>query len=166
MVEMELIAVRVELPGNTPVVVLRELSGEGRLLPIFIGQPEATAIAFALDGVQTPRPMTHDLMRDLLEELGATVERVLVTHLEEGTFYAEIHMVAAGDQHRVSARPSDAMALALRIDCPIFASDEVVAEAGLVPDDESDDDDEAAGEDVVEQFRDFLDSVNPDDFAS
>jgi len=165
MVQMELIAVRVELPGNTPVVVLREMDGEGRLLPIFIGQPEATAIAFALDGVSTPRPMTHDLMRDLLEELGATVERVLVTNLQEGTFYAEIHMVAGGDQHRVSSRPSDAMALALRIGCPIFASDEVVAEAGLVPDEEGEDDEEL-GDDVVEQFREFIDNVNPDDFAS
>jgi bifunctional DNase/RNase len=110
--------------------------------------------------------MTHDLMRDLLEELGATVERVVVTHLEEGTFYAEIHMVAGGDQHRVSARPSDAMALALRITCPIFASDEVVAEAGLVPDDDAEDDDEELGEDVLEEFREFIDSVNPDDFAS
>jgi bifunctional DNase/RNase len=165
MVQMELIAVRVELPGNTPVVVLRELEGEGRLLPIFIGQPEATAIAFALDGVTTPRPMTHDLMRDLLEELGATVERVLVTHLQEGTFYAEIHMVASGDQHRVSARPSDAMALALRIGCPIFASDDVLAEAGLTPEPEHEAD-EDAGEDVVEQFREFIDNVNPDDFAS
>lgn len=162
---MEVIAVRVELPGNTPVVVLRELAGEGRLLPIFIGQPEATAIAFALDRVQTPRPMTHDLMRDLLEELGATVERVVITHLEEGTFYAEIHMLAAGDQHRVSARPSDAMALALRIDCPILASDEVVAEAGLVPE-EADGDEEGLGEEVLEEFREFIDNVNPDDFAS
>ena len=164
---MELIAVRVDLPGNTPAVVLRELGGEGRLLPIYIGQPESLAIAFALDGVQTPRPMTHDLMRDLLEELGATVERVIVTHLQEGTFYAEIHMVAGGDQHSVSARPSDALALALRIDCPIFASDEVIAEAGLVPEDEGEADGDAeGGDDVVEQFRDFLDNVNPDDFAS
>jgi bifunctional DNase/RNase len=167
MVEMELIAVRVELPGNTPVVVLRERGGDGRLLPIFIGQPEATAIAFALDGVRTPRPMTHDLMRDLLEELGATVERVVVTHLDEGTFYAEIHMKAGGDDHRISSRPSDAMALALRIDCPIFAADEVIAEAGLVPeDDDPESDDEVPGDDVVEQFREFIDNVNPDDFGS
>ena len=167
MVEMELIAVRVDLPGNTPAVVLRERGGEGRLLPIYIGQPESMAIAFALDGVQTPRPMTHDLMRDLLEELGATVERVVVTHLEEGTFFAEIHMVAGGDQHRVSARPSDALALALRIECPIFASDEVVAEAGLVPDDaEAAEGGEDAEDGVVEQFREFIDNVNPDDFAS
>lgn len=166
MVEMELVAVRVELPGNTPVVVLRELEGDHRLVPIFIGQPEATAIAFAMDGVVTPRPMTHDLMRDLLEELGAVVERVVVTHLEEGTFYAEIHLQAGGTTHRVSSRPSDALALALRVDCRIFAADEVLDEAGLVAEDEEATVDEEASEEVVEQFREFIDRVNPDDFAS
>ena len=165
MVEMELVAVRVELPGNVPVVVLRELEGERRLLPIFIGQPEATAIAFALDGVVTQRPMTHDLMRDLIEQLGATVERILITHLDEGTFYAEVHVESGDTSLQVSSRPSDAMALALRIDCPIYATDELLDEAGLVePDD--DETEEPRGDDVVEQFREFIDSVNPDDFAS
>ena len=165
MVEMELVAVRVELPGNIPVVVLRELEGERRLLPIFIGQPEATAIAFALDGVVTQRPMTHDLMRDLIEQLGASVERVVITHLDEGTFYAEVHLESGETSLQVSSRPSDAMALALRIDCPIYATDELLDEAGLVePDD--DESEEPQGDDVVEQFREFIDSVNPDDFAS
>ena len=165
MVEMELVAVRVELPGNVPVVVLRELEGERRLLPIFIGQPEAAAIAFALDGVVTQRPMTHDLMRDLVEQLGATVERILITHLDEGTFYAEIHLESGDTSLQVSSRPSDAMALALRMDCPIYATDELLDEAGLVePDD--DETEEPQGDDVVEQFREFIDSVNPDDFAS
>ena len=165
MVEMELVAVRVELPGNIPVVVLRELEGERRLLPIFIGQPEATAIAFALDGVVTQRPMTHDLMRDLIEQLGASVERVVITHLDEGTFYAEVHLETGETSLQVSSRPSDAMALALRIDCPIYATDELLDEAGLVePDD--DESEEPQGDDVVEQFREFIDSVNPDDFAS
>ena len=111
MVEMELVAVRIELPGNTPVVLLRELSGQGRLLPIFIGQPEATAIAFAIDGVLTPRPMTHDLMKNLLDELHATVDRIVVTELAEGTFFSEIHVTATGRPHRISSRPSDAIAL-------------------------------------------------------
>ncbi len=164
MVEMELVAVRIELPGNIPVVVLREVEGQHRLLPIFIGQPEATAIAFALDGVVTQRPMTHDLMRDLLSEVGATVERVVITHLEEGTFFAEVHLAAAGTTHVVSSRPSDAMALALRVDCRIFATEDLLDEAGLP--EETDSDDEEPGEDVVEQFREFIDNVNPDDFAS
>jgi bifunctional DNase/RNase len=161
MVEMELVAVRIELPGNTPVVLLRELGGAGRLLPIFIGQPEATAIAFAIDGVVTPRPMTHDLMKNLLDELGAAVDRVVVTELSEGTFYAEIHLSAGGRARRVSSRPSDALALALRVGCSIFAEEDVLDEAGLV--DESGDEEP---EEVVEKFREFIDSVNPDDFAS
>ncbi|WP_346742395.1 bifunctional nuclease family protein [Rhabdothermincola salaria] len=165
MVEMELVAVRIELPGNIPVVVLREREGEHRLLPIFIGQPEAAAIAFALDGVVTQRPMTHDLMRDVVAELGAVVERVVITHLEEGTFYADLHLQTGDRRVQVSSRPSDAMALALRVECPIFATEELLDEAGL-PEEVDEDGDEAGGEDVVEQFREFIDSVNPDDFAS
>jgi len=164
MVEMELVAVRIELPGNIPVVVLREMSEEHRLLPIFIGQPEATAIAFALDGVVTQRPMTHDLLRDVLGGLDAEVERVVVTHLEEGTFFAELHLRQGERTLVVSSRPSDAMALALRVDCPIFATEELLDEAGLV--EQPDDDAEEEGEDVVEQFKEFIDNVNPDDFAS
>ncbi|WP_334144104.1 bifunctional nuclease family protein [Rhabdothermincola sp.] len=160
MIEMELVAVRIELPGNTPVVLLRELAEERRILPIFIGQPEATAIAFALDGVVTPRPMTHDLMKDLLDELGATVERIVITELSEGTFFAEIHLSVGGVAHRVSSRPSDAIALALRAGCPIFAEEAVLAEAGLVEEAEQE------SEEVVEKFREFIESVNPDDFAS
>jgi len=162
MVEMELVAVRIELPGNTPVVLLRERDGQGRLLPIFIGQPEATAIAFAIDGVVTPRPMTHDLMKQLLDQLHASVDRVVVTELSDGTFYAEIHLTDATTRpHRISSRPSDAIALAIRVGCPIFAEDDVLDEAGLV--DEPDDEEP---EEVVEKFREFIDSVNPDDFAS
>jgi uncharacterized protein len=160
MVEMELVAVRIELPGNTPVVLLRELAGEHRLLPIFIGQPEATAIAFAIDGVVTPRPMTHDLMKNLLDDLGATVERIVVTDLSEGTFYAEIHLKLGDKAHQVSSRPSDALALALRVGCPIFAEQAVVDEAGLIEEAPEE------SEEVVEKFREFIDSVNPDDFAS
>lgn len=160
MIEMELVAVRIELPGNTPVVLLRELAGERRILPIFIGQPEATAIAFAIDGVVTPRPMTHDLMKNLLDEIGASVERVVVTDLSEGTFFAEIHLTLGETHHEVSSRPSDAIALALRVGCPIFAEDAVLAEAGLVEETEEE------SEEVVEKFREFIESVNPDDFAS
>jgi bifunctional DNase/RNase len=164
MVEMELVAVRIELPGNTPVVLLRETSGPGRLLPIFIGQPEATAIAFAIDGVLTPRPMTHDLMKNLLDQLHATVDRVVVTELSDGTFYAEIHVAdTTGRPHRISSRPSDAIALALRVECPIFAEDDVLAEAGLVDDQDGEGEEP---EEVVEKFREFIDTVNPDDFAS
>jgi bifunctional DNase/RNase len=161
-VEMELIAVRIELPGNAPVVLLRETEGTSRLLPIFIGHPEATAIAFAVDGVVTPRPMTHDLMKDVIDALGATVDRIVITDLSEGTFYAEVHLVTPGKTPvRVSSRPSDAIALALRVECPIFAEEDVLAVAGIVEEAEEEESDE-----VVEKFREFIDSVNPDDFAS
>lgn len=161
MVEMELVAVRIELPGNTPVVILRELAGPNRLLPIFIGQPEATAIAFAIDGVVTPRPMTHDLLKNVLDELGATLERIVVTELSEGTFYADLHVQLGEASHQISSRPSDAIALAIRVGCPIFVEDAVLDEAGLVEEPE-----EEESEEVVEKFREFIDSVNPDDFAS
>ena len=159
---MELIAVRIELPGNAPVVLLRETGGASRLLPIFIGHPEATAIAFAVDGVVTPRPMTHDLMKDLIDALGATVDRIVITDLSEGTFYAEVHLVTPGQTPvRVSSRPSDAIALATRVECPIYAEESVLEVAGIV-----EEADEEESDEVVEQFREFIDSVNPDDFAS
>src|SRR5437016_8047797 len=116
---MHLVGVRVELPTNNPIVLLREAEGEHRVLPIFIGAPEATAIAFALQGVVTQRPMTHDLMRDLLGELQVKVDRIVITDLRDGTFFAEIELTAAGARHAVSSRPSDAIALAARLGTPI-----------------------------------------------
>ena len=162
MVEMDLVAVRIELPGNTPVVLLREPTDTHRLLPIFIGQPEATAIAFALDGVETPRPMTHDLLASMLTELNATLDRVVVTALSEGTFYAELHITAGGRPHRVSCRPSDAFALAVRVGCSIFVEDAVLDEAGIA---EPVEEDEEPSEEVVEKFREFIDNVSPEDFG-
>ena len=169
MVEMRLAAVRVELPTNNPVVLLQEVEGARRTLPIFIGAPEATAIAFALQGVATARPMTHDLLRDVLEELGATLERVVITELRMsedgrgGTYYAELHLRQGGQSHTVSSRPSDAIALAARTSSPIFAEDELVDEAGLVM--EPDDEDESAPEELVSQFRQFIEGVRPEDFG-
>jgi bifunctional DNase/RNase len=157
---MEIIGVRVELPSNTPIVLLRELEGSHRMLPIFIGGPEATAIALALDEVATPRPMTHDLIKNLLDELNVVFERLEITSLSSGTFYAEMHLRRPEGVTQLSCRPSDGIALALRAGSPVFAADEVVDEAGYTIDDEE------GSEDVVEQFREFIDSVDPDDFAS
>jgi uncharacterized protein len=165
MVEMDLVGVRVELPSNTPIALLRERSGARRVLPIFIGGPEATAIAFALEEVVTPRPMTHDLMRDVLDDLGVSIESVTVTELRDRTFYAEIEMHASDGVHRVSSRPSDALALAIRIGTPIYAAEEVLDEAAFEAEDDSEEETEEA-EEVVEQFREFIDNVSPDDFAS
>jgi bifunctional DNase/RNase len=161
MVEMELVGVQVELPSNQPIVLLRETEGERRTLPIFIGGPEAQAIAFALEGVDTPRPMTHDLMKNVLDELGVVLQRIVVTELRETTFFAELHLAQNGSTRVVSSRPSDAVALAVRTGTPIFAEEAVLDEAGYVPEAEAEE-----SEDVVEQFRDFLDNVNPEDFAS
>lgn len=158
-VEMELVGIELERPPNIPCLLLREASGEGRLLPIFIGGPEATAIAFALEEVETPRPMTHDLMKDLLEEIGARVERVVVTELRDATFYAEIILNVAGEVKSVSARPSDAVALAIRFGAPVFAEEEVLEVAGRSAG-------EGVPEEVVEQFKEFIEQVNPEDFAS
>jgi bifunctional DNase/RNase len=154
-IELELVGVRVELPHNQPIVLLKERAGE-RFLPIWIGAVEATSIAFAMQGVVTQRPMTHDLMRDLLSGLRVRVDRIVVTALREGTFYAEIQMTNDGESVVVSSRPSDAIALAVRATVPIFADEQVLAEAGI----EIEDDDEAQ----VEQFKAFIDSVSPEDF--
>jgi len=165
-IELELIGVRVELPANQPIVLLREKTGE-RYLPIWIGAPEATAIAFALQGVETPRPLTHDLFVDVLQSLGATLEAVHVTHLDEGTFYAELHLLVEGERTVVSARPSDAIALASRMDdVPILGAPEVLDSAGLEIDEDGDEEsgDGPPPEEELRQFREFLDNVSPDDF--
>jgi hypothetical protein len=155
MVELTLVGVRVELPANQPIVLLKEREGE-RYLPIWIGTSEATAIALALQGVPTARPMTHDLMKNMLEELGILVERILITELREGTFYASILMARNGTRFDISSRPSDAIALAVRTEVPIFADESVLSEASiLIKDDE---------EQEVEKFREFLENVSPEDF--
>jgi len=165
-IELELVAVRVELPSNTPVVVLRELQGRRRQLSIFIGGPEATAIAFAMEGVETPRPLTHDLFCDVMDGLGAQLERVVITELRETTYYADLEVSSSLGLQHISARPSDAVALAVRVGCPIFSSEEVLDTAGfvdeLVPDEESEDLPEA----VVEEFKQFIEQVSPEDFGS
>jgi bifunctional DNase/RNase len=167
MIEMELVGVRVEMPSSSPIALLREVGGEHRVLPIFIGAPEATAIAFALEEVVTPRPMTHDLLRTVLDDLGVSLERVTVTELRDGVFHAELELHGSDGVHTISSRPSDAMALAARTGSPIYASEDVLAEAGYLEDDSEDGvADPIVREEVVEQFRDFIDTVNPEDFAT
>ena len=156
MIEMNLVGVRVELPTNQPIVLLKENDGE-RFLPIWIGAMEATAIAFALQGIVTARPMTHDLMKNLLEELTVRVERIVITELRDGTFYAVIQIQQNGRGFEVSSRPSDAIALAVRVNVPIFANEDVLTEASIVIRDDE--------EQEVEKFREFLDQVTPEDFA-
>jgi bifunctional DNase/RNase len=157
MIEVSLVGVRVELPSNQPIVLLKETQGD-RYLPIWIGAVEATAIAFALQGVETPRPMTHDLLRDIMTETEIQVERILINDLVDQTFYAVIRMALDGRTTEVSSRPSDAIALAVRIDAPIFAAEEVLEQAGIELRDEE--------ETEVQKFREFLDQVSPEDFAT
>lgn len=159
MIRVSLVGVRVEVPSNQPIVLLREEDGQ-RYLPIFIGPPEATAIVYALQGMETPRPMTHDLFKTVLEQMSARLERVVITELEEGTFYAEIELVRADGSLRISSRPSDAIALAVRYEdpVPIFVEEAVLEEAGVLFDTEED-------EEQIEEFREFLDQVTPEDFA-
>jgi bifunctional DNase/RNase len=177
MVEVRLRAVRVDLQSNTPVLLLQETEGLGRTLPIFIGAPEATAIAFALQGMDTPRPMTHDLIRDLLESLGADVIRVVVTELRSSTYHADIVLRTEGREVPVSSRPSDAVAVAVRTGAPLYVADDLMDAEGimLAVDEEEDDDDpsddeptEESGnpEEIVGEFRSFLDSIRPEDFSS
>jgi uncharacterized protein len=151
-IELSVVGVRVELPTNQPIVLLKEVTGD-RYLPIWIGAVEATAIAFAQQGYVTARPMTHDLMKDLLDALEVSVTAVQITRLEEGVFYAT---VVLDGRTEVSARPSDAIALAMRMGVTIYAVEEVLAEAGIPLADEQ--------ETEVERFREFLDQISPDDF--
>ena len=151
--ELDVVGVRVEMPTNQPMVLLREAAGD-RYLPIWIGAVEATAIAFAQQGVVPPRPLTHDLFRDVLGALGHQLRQVRITEVRDGVFYAQL---VFDNGVEVSARPSDAIALALRTGTQIYGSDEVLEEAGMqIP---------ALEEDEVEKFREFLDQVTPEDFG-
>jgi bifunctional DNase/RNase len=166
MVEMHLAAVRVELPTNTPILLLQEVEGAHRTLPIYIGAAEATAIAYALQGVVTARPMTHDLMRDLLSELGASVECVVITELRDRTFFAEIRLSLNGRSHEVSARPSDAIALATRLGTTIYAEDALLDAEGVVLHEDAESDETPDQHDLVVQFREFIEGIRPEDFSS
>lgn len=168
MVEVRLRAVRVDLQSNTPVLLLQETEGEGRTLPIFIGTPEAAAIAYALQGVSTPRPMTHDLIRDILSSLEVLVERVVITELRSATYFAELHLRRGNERSVVSSRPSDAVAVAVRTSSPLFVADELMDAEGIllsIEPSEDEEDDESPDE-LVGQFRQFLDSIKPEDFSS
>ncbi|HZJ26787.1 MAG TPA: bifunctional nuclease family protein [Acidimicrobiia bacterium] len=159
MISVSLVGVRLEVPTNQPIVLLREDDGE-RYLPIFIGPPEATAIVYALQGMETPRPMTHDLFRTVLEGLTARLQQVAITELHDGTFFAEIELIHGEGTSTISSRPSDAIALAVRYPetVPILVDEAVMDEAGVLFDGDDEDD-------QVEMFREFLEQVRPEDFA-
>ena len=163
MAEVLVIGVRIEQPTNQHVLLLRESAGD-RILPIWIGDSEAQAIILQQQGVEPPRPLTHDLFRDVIGALGHSLKEVRIVDLREGTFYADL---VFDNDVRVSARPSDSVALAIRMGVPIHVEDAVLDEAGLLmPDDSDEGSDGTMREDEVEKFKEFLDSVSPDDFKA
>jgi bifunctional DNase/RNase len=150
--ELDVVGVRVEMPSNNPIVLLRERGGD-RYLPIWVGSPEASAIAFAQQGVVPPRPLTHDLLKDVIEALGRNLVEVRITEIRDSVFYAEL---AFDGGLVVSSRSSDAIALALRVGCRIVGAEAVLEAGGVAVPDEN--------EDEVEKFREFLDQISPEDF--
>ena len=158
MVEVEVIGIRLELPASQPVLVLRDLAGD-RYLPLWIGTSEATAISLALEGVTPPRPLTHDLLVNLVEHLDDHVLSTSITELVDGTYFAQIDFA---NHSAISARPSDAIAVAIRCGVPIYVAQDVIDEAGMdvVADEEIENTDEE-----LEKFRAFLDEINPEDFS-
>ena len=157
--ELSVVGVRVELPSNQPIVLLREAEGQ-RYLPIWIGAVEATAIAFAQQGIVPARPLTHDLFRDVLAALDADLAQVRITELKDGVFFATLVFTSGTE---VSARPSDAIALAVRTGTPIFGEESVLAEAGITLEEEES---EQRAESEVAKFREFLDTITPEDFQT
>ena len=156
--EMVIYGVSFDLVGKQPIVLLKTTDGN-KFLPIWIGHPEAAAILMKLQGATTPRPMTHDLVTDMLSQLDAQVVRITVTELRDSTFYAQITVQQDGSEIEIDSRPSDAIALAVRTSAPIFAADDVIDESSIEFEHEVED-----TEEVVEKFKDFLDRVTPEDF--
>lgn len=163
MVQLELVGVRVEVPANTPLLLLRESAGRHRLVPIYIGTAEATAIHYAIEGLQPPRPLTHDLFVQTLRALDVELQQVVITEVRDHTYFAELHMRRSdGEVTVVSSRTSDAVALAVRCGVDIFAADALVDEVGQEPAAAAE---EEQAEEIIDEFRDFIDQVNPEDFA-
>jgi bifunctional DNase/RNase len=161
MLEMVIYGVSFDMVGKQPIVLLKTLAGN-RFLPIWIGHPEAAAILMRLQDARPPRPATHDLMCNALEQLGAEITQVAITDLRENTFFAEVTISNGIDEHQLDSRPSDALALAVRAEAPIFASEQIVLESGI----EFEQDAVGDADEMVDKFRSFLEDVSPDDFLS
>jgi bifunctional DNase/RNase len=158
--EMVIYGVSFDMVGKQPIVLLKT-ADSNKFLPIWIGHPEAAAILMRLQGASTPRPMTHDLMVDVLGELEVRCVQVAVTELRDNTFFASITLAVNGREIEVDSRPSDALALAVRAGAPIYAAEEVIAESAIEFEHDVED-----TEQVVDRFKEFLDEVSPEDFAS
>jgi hypothetical protein len=157
---MELLGVRVEIPANTPMVLLQSSGEDRRLLPIYIGSPEASSIHYALEGHVPPRPLTHDLLVTVLDRLGAELEHVVITSVRDHTYYAQLIVHVDDEAITIDCRPSDAIALAVRAGVTIFADDDLLDEVGQPPEDDDGEDE------IIDEFKDFIERVSPEDFAS
>lgn len=155
--EMTVHGVNLDLMTNQPVIILKD-SDSHRFLPIWIGQFEATSILMEIQGIKPSRPLTHDLLRSIIEKLEATVQRIVINDLKDGTFFAKIHLTKNSSRLVIDARPSDAIALAVRVKVPIFAANKVVDKASIVS--------QEGEEEEVARFRQFLENVEPEDFES
>jgi len=160
MQEMVIYGVSFDMVGKQPIVLLKTREGN-KFLPIWIGHPEAAAILMKLQGANTPRPMTHDLINEMLSEMDVACTKVAVTELRENTFYASVTLQVNGKEVEIDSRPSDALALAVRTSAPIFAAEDVIEESAIEFEHEGED-----TEEVVDQFKEFLDNVSPEDFAA
>ncbi len=170
MIEVNIDSIRVSLMSQHRVVVLKEISTD-RYLPIWIGPFEADAITIQLQGVQLARPLTHDLLKSVIDEMGATISHIMVSELKNDTFYARIVMYVNGNNMEIDARPSDAIALAVRVSAPLFVADEVMELASIVPEKSLEEEGgtepiSAAEEEKLSIFQDFIDELDLDDFGN
>lgn len=166
---MELLGVRMELMGNVPVLLLREREGLRRVLPIYVGVPEATSIQWAKEGRETPRPLTHDLIVHLLGALGAVLEKVVITDVQDGTFFSELHVQTRTGPVVVSSRPSDAVAVAVRAGAMIYCTGDVLDEAGRIADIEEEsaaEGSESSETELLGEFKEFIENIRPEDFGT
>jgi bifunctional DNase/RNase len=166
MVEVEIDSIRVSLMSQQRIVILKEINSD-RYLPIWIGPYEAEAITLSLQDVEVARPLTHDLLRNVLTDLGAQVTRINITELRENVFFARIILQVNGEEMSIDSRPSDALALAVRVHVPVYVAEEIMDEASTVP--EADLESEAPSEvpdERLEVFKDFMDSLDMDDLES
>ena len=158
MLEMKVRGLTLDPLTNMALVILRDLEGN-KALPIWVGIPEANAIALELEQVPTPRPLTHDLVKNILDGVNATVTRIVVNDLKDSTFYATIFLSLRGEEIRIDSRPSDAIAVALRVKAPIFVTLDVIERAGSI------DVSEQSGTGDPEQVKDWLENIKPEDFG-
>jgi hypothetical protein len=159
---MELLGVQVEMPSEAPMLLLRETNEPRRVLPVYIDAPEARAIHLGIDKVRVARPLTHDLIKLIIDELGAEVVKLTVTELVDRTFFAELEIDLGGETHVISCRPSDGVALAVRTDAPIFANEAVLDEAGQIVEEGPITEEES--EELLDEFKRFIEDVAPEDF--